>query len=83
MPADPSSPHQGGSRPGDGLVRAGAVLFVLGTVATVVTLVPFLFDLTRLPTAFYLLSLLAPLGFGVALAGLLRSARARRRPARR
>ncbi|MFF4651748.1 hypothetical protein [Streptomyces sp. NPDC001380] len=67
------------SNPGDALVRAGAVVFIVGAVATVVTFVPLFLDLARLPSAAYWLSMLMPVGFLVALAGLLRSARAQRR----
>ncbi|WP_377270681.1 hypothetical protein [Peterkaempfera sp. SMS 1(5)a] len=67
------------SKPGDALVRAGAVVFIVGAVATVATFVPLFLDLTRLPTAAYWLSMLMPAGFLVALLGLLRAARAQRR----
>ncbi|MCD0485738.1 hypothetical protein LO771_25945 [Streptacidiphilus sp. ASG 303] len=67
------------SNPGDALVRAGAVVFIVGAVATVVTFVPLFLDLARLPSAAYWLSMLMPVGFLVALVGLLRSARAQRR----
>jgi hypothetical protein len=76
-----SSESSNGSRAGDGLVRAGAVVFLIGAVATVVTFVPLLLDLTRLPTVAYWLSMLMPAGFLVALLGLLRTARAQRRRA--
>jgi hypothetical protein len=69
------------SKPGDGLVRLGAVIFILGAMATVATFVPLFLDLTPLPTAAYWLSMLMPGGFGVSLLGLLRSARAQRRQA--
>ncbi|WP_055585305.1 hypothetical protein [Peterkaempfera griseoplana] len=65
-------------KPGDALVRAGAVVFAVGAVATVATFIPLFLDLTRLPTAAYWLSMLMPAGFLVALLGLLRAARAQR-----
>lgn len=72
--------------PGERLVPAGAVVFVLGLVAAVATFVPFLLDPGRdePPIALVLAtSVLLPLGLGLALTGLLRGARARRRAARR
>ncbi|WP_431679947.1 hypothetical protein [Kitasatospora sp. KL5] len=66
---------------GDALVRAGAIVFAVGAVATMVTFVPLFFHLTRLPTAAYWICMLMPLGFLLSLAGLLTSARAQRRRA--
>ncbi|MER5865779.1 hypothetical protein [Kitasatospora sp. NPDC002040] len=60
---------------GDGLVRAGSIVFLIGAVATMVTFVPLFFDLPRLPTIAYWVSMVMPLGFLIALLGLLRSAR--------
>jgi hypothetical protein len=54
-------------RPGDLLVRAGAAVFAAGVVAV---------WRSDAPLALDLLTLLLPLGFGLALLGLLRSARA-------
>ncbi|NHC15895.1 hypothetical protein G9H71_19105 [Motilibacter sp. E257] len=54
------------------------MLFAVGAVACLVTVAPLLLGADRLPLAAYLLALLAPLGFGLALAGVLVSARARR-----
>ncbi|MEV8094267.1 hypothetical protein [Kitasatospora sp. NPDC085879] len=67
---------------GDALVRAGAIVFAVGAVATLVTFVPLFFDLTRLPSAAYWICMLMPLGFLVSLAGVLATARAERRRAR-
>ncbi len=66
---------------GDVWVRAGAIVFALGAVATLVTFVPLFLHLTPLPTAAYWLSMLMPLGFLLSLVGLLTSARAQRRRA--
>ena len=73
-----------GRRPGDLLVRVGALLFVLGVVAVVAAVVPAVLGdrPARLPLVVAAGSLL-PLGFGVALLGLLRAARTNRREARR
>ena len=66
-------------QPGDALVRVGAILFLIGAVATIATVAPLFLGLTPLPTAAYFVSMVMPLGFGVALVGLLRSARSQRR----
>ncbi|GAA1411274.1 hypothetical protein GCM10009639_62840 [Kitasatospora putterlickiae] len=67
---------------GDAYVKAGAIVFGLGALATLVTFVPLVLNLTPLPTAAYWLSMLMPLGFLLALSGLLLSARAQRRRSR-
>nr|WP_179817310.1 hypothetical protein [Allostreptomyces psammosilenae] len=67
-------------RPGDWLVRAGAVCFLVGAVATLATVTPLFLGADPLPTAAYLTSMLMPVGFALGLAGLVRSAR--RRPPR-
>lgn len=64
-------------RPGDRLVRAGALLFLLG-VAALLLVVGGYFLAAEAPSAFTVLTALAPLGLAVALAGLLRGARADR-----
>lgn len=51
---------------------------MVGVVASVVTLVPFLIDTDPLPLAAYLLALLAPVGLGVVLVAFWRRARGRR-----
>ena len=68
-------------RPGDALVRVGAILFLIGAVATVATVTPLFLGKAALPTAAYFVCMVAPLGFATALAGLLRSARAQKRGA--
>ena len=68
-------------KPGDSLVRVGAILFLIGAVATVVTVAPLFLHLHRLPTPAYFVCMVMPLGFAVALAGLLTSARSQRRSA--
>ncbi|ARQ70112.1 hypothetical protein [Streptomyces marincola] len=72
----------GGARaagPGDGLVRAGGVVFAVGAVATVVTVTPLFIGADPLPTAAYVVSMLMGVGFAVAAAGLLRSVAHQRR----
>ncbi|WP_441250763.1 hypothetical protein [Kitasatospora sp. McL0602] len=67
------------AEPGSAFVRAGAVVFGVGSIATLVTFVPLFFHLTPLPTAAYWLCMLMPLGFLVSLVGLLQGARAQKR----
>ncbi|MFJ1703542.1 hypothetical protein [Kitasatospora sp. NPDC088346] len=66
---------------GDALVRAGAIVFGAGAVATLVTFVPLFFDLPRFPSPAYWLCMLMPLGFLLSVTGLFLSARAQRRRA--
>ncbi|MYW00947.1 hypothetical protein [Streptomyces sp. SID3343] len=72
--------HNESAGPGDRLVRIGAALFIIGTIATLATITPLLIGTKALPTAVYLVSTLMPLGFAVAGAGLFKSARNQRRP---
>ncbi|MFI6156145.1 hypothetical protein ACIBCA_26060 [Kitasatospora sp. NPDC051170] len=65
--------------PGDVYVKAGTVVFGLGMLATLATLVPLFLHLTPLPSVAWWLSMLMPAGFLAALVGLLRNARAQRR----
>ena len=66
------------------LVQVGALLFVLGVVAVVASVVPVLLGAAEAPDlAAQAAGVLLPLGLGLALGGLLRGARARRRAARR
>lgn len=76
--------HAGTTRlPGDAMVRAGALLFGLGVVGVLIVVVPFLLGRDDAPLWTTLLASLLPVGLGLALLGLLRGARARRRAARR
>ena len=79
MNADSTSPTADPAAAGDGLVRIGAILFAVGAVATIATVLPLFLGLHRLPTPAYFVCMVMPLGFAVALAGLFRSARAQRR----
>ena len=71
------------SAPGDGLVRAGVVVFAVGAVATLVTVAPLFLGTDPFPTVAYLVSMLMGVGFALAAAGVLRSVAAQRRQARR
>ncbi|MEU6522470.1 hypothetical protein ABZ892_06340 [Streptomyces sp. NPDC046924] len=68
--------------PGDGLVRAGGVVFIIGAVATLVTVAPLFLGTEPFPTYMFVLSMLMGVGFLMAGAGVLRSAAAGRRRAR-
>ncbi len=74
-----------GPPPGAGLVATGTVLFLVGLVAVVVAVVPVLVGTARTASDVPAIvsGVLLPLGLGLALGGVLRSARARRRAARR
>jgi hypothetical protein len=68
--------------PGDRLIRAGAIVFFIGALATLVTVAPLLLGTTPFPTFMFLLSMLMGVGFLLAGAGVLRSIAAGRRQAR-
>ncbi|GAB2812432.1 MULTISPECIES: hypothetical protein [Streptomyces] len=68
--------------PGDGLVRAGGIVFIIGAVATLVTVAPLFLGIEAFPTYMFVLSMLMGVGFLLAGAGVLRSAAAGRRQAR-
>ncbi|MER0244652.1 hypothetical protein AAHZ94_22205 [Streptomyces sp. HSW2009] len=70
------------SRPGDLLVRIGAIVFLVGAVGTLITVTPLLLGLDRLPTPAYFVSMLMGVGFLVAAGGLLTSIAAQRRQAK-
>jgi hypothetical protein len=63
----------------DRVIRVGAVVFAVGTVAVLATLTPFLIGAHALPRAVYLTSALMPLGLAIALGGLFASIRGQRR----
>jgi hypothetical protein len=66
----------GDVRPGDGLVRAGGVVFGIGLLAVLVVVLPFFFGKENWPLPVNLAAgVLPPLGLGLALAGLVRGAR--------
>lgn len=67
---------------GDGLIRAGAIVFFVGAVATLVTVAPFLLGTTPFPTYMFGLSMLMGVGFLIAGAGVFQSIVAGRQRAR-
>ncbi|MFD3917454.1 hypothetical protein [Streptomyces sp. NPDC058595] len=68
--------------PGDRLVRIGAIVFIVGAIATLVTVAPLFLGTDPFPTVAYALCMLMAVGFVIAGAGLLRSIAAQRRQAR-
>jgi preprotein translocase subunit SecY len=68
--------------PGDRLIRAGAIVFFIGAVATLVTVAPLFLGTTPFPTYMFGLSMLMAVGFLMAGAGVLQSVAAGRRQAR-
>ncbi|ATW49186.1 hypothetical protein ACWGJT_17100 [Streptomyces xantholiticus] len=77
-----ATPQAAAPAPGDGLVRAGAIVFIVGAVATLVTVAPLFLGTDPFPTVAYAVSMLMGVGFLVAAAGVLRSIAAQRRQAR-
>ncbi|MEU7008483.1 hypothetical protein [Streptomyces sp. NPDC046332] len=77
----PSAPSDD-SAPGDGLVRAGAIVFIIGAVATLVTVAPLFLGTDPFPPVAYAVCMLMGVGFLVAGAGVLRSIGAQRRQAK-
>lgn len=88
------SRHAEEPRAGDGLVRAGAVVFLVGLGAILVMFVPFVVDLVgkgaryaqdkhEYGLALNFATFLTCVGFGLGLIGLVRQARESRARARR
>ncbi|MGI5139006.1 MULTISPECIES: hypothetical protein [unclassified Streptomyces] len=67
---------------GDRLIRAGAIVFFVGAVATLVTVAPFLLGTKPFPTYMFGLSMLMAVGFLMAGAGVFQSIAQGRRRAR-
>jgi hypothetical protein len=67
---------------GDRLIRAGAIVFFVGAVATLVTMAPLLLGTKPFPTFMFGLSMLMGVGFLLAGAGVLQSIAEGRRRAR-
>ena len=70
------------ARAGDGLVRTGGIVFLVGALATLATIAPLFLGAEPLPTAAYAVSMLMGAGFAIAGAGVLRSIAVQRRQAR-
>ncbi|MER5973020.1 hypothetical protein ABT112_25370 [Streptomyces sp. NPDC002055] len=70
------------SSAGDRLVRIGAIVFLVGALATVATMAPLFLGADPLPAPAYFVCMLMGAGFVIAGAGVLRSMAAGRRQAR-
>ncbi|MFE0764745.1 hypothetical protein ACFW4X_28330 [Streptomyces smyrnaeus] len=68
---------------GDLLVRIGGIVFLIGAVATLVTVAPLFLGTEPFPAPAYFVCMLMGLGFLLAGAGVLRTALAQRRRAAR
>lgn len=68
--------------PGDGLVKAGGIVFIVGAIATLVTVAPLFLDTTPFPPIAYAVCMLMGVGFLLSTAGVLRGVAAQRRAAR-
>jgi integral membrane protein len=78
-PAAPVAASPDGRRPGSRLVPIGLVVFALGLVVIVATFIGYAAGDDNRPLAQNLLCLLAPLGFALALVGLVGNGRAEAR----
>ncbi|ATZ25323.1 hypothetical protein ACFXJO_30910 [Streptomyces lavendulae] len=76
------TPHPDDARPGDGLVKAGGIVFALGAVATLVTMAPLFLGTDPFPSYAWAVCMLMGVGFAISAAGVLRSAAAQRKAAR-
>ncbi|WP_338697771.1 hypothetical protein V2W30_17835 [Streptomyces sp. Q6] len=70
------------SGPGDGLVKAGGIVFVVGAIATLVTMAPLFLGTEPFPSLAYAVCMLMGVGFLLAAAGVLRGIAVQRRQAR-
>lgn len=61
---------------GDLLVRLGAIIFFIGALATLVTMAPLFLGTDPFPSIAYAVCMLMGVGFLIAAAGVVRSARA-------
>ena len=76
------TPQSDEARPGDALVRTGGIVFILGAVATLVTMAPLFLGTDPFPSWAWAVCMLMGVGFAISAAGVLRSAAAQRREAR-
>ncbi|MGY0492612.1 hypothetical protein [Streptomyces sp. WG-D5] len=68
--------------PGDGLVKAGGIVFIVGAIATLVTMAPLFLNTDPFPPIAYAVCMLMGVGFLIAAAGVLKGVAAQRRQAR-
>ncbi|MEU1127161.1 hypothetical protein ABZ371_27145 [Streptomyces sp. NPDC005899] len=60
---------------GDRLVQVGAIVFIIGALATLVTVAPLFLGTDPFPPVAYAVCMLMGLGFLIAAAGVVRSVR--------
>ncbi|MFF5566092.1 hypothetical protein ACFY7Z_05955 [Streptomyces sp. NPDC012623] len=82
MTATPAPRTTDATGPGDGLVRIGAIVFIVGALATLITVAPLFLGSDPFPSVAYLVCMLMGVGFVIAGAGVLRSIGAQRRLAK-
>ncbi|MDX3853832.1 hypothetical protein [Streptomyces sp. AK02-01A] len=82
MTATPSSRAADEAGPGDRLVRVGAIVFIVGAVATLATVAPLFLGTDPFPSIAYAVCMLMGVGFVIAAAGVLRAIAAQRRQAK-
>ncbi|WP_330297109.1 hypothetical protein [Streptomyces sp. NBC_00503] len=70
------------ARPGDALVKAGGIVFILGAAATLATMAPLFLHTRPFPSYAWAVCMLMGVGFAISAAGVVRSASAQRRAAR-
>ncbi|MFI1018105.1 hypothetical protein [Streptomyces sp. NPDC020965] len=68
--------------PGDGLVRAGGIVFIIGAVATLITMAPLFLGTDPFPPVAYGICMLMGVGFAISGAGVFRTIAAQRRAAK-
>ncbi|MEV7678708.1 hypothetical protein AB0O64_09135 [Streptomyces sp. NPDC088341] len=64
------------------MVRIGAIVFIVGAIATLITVAPLFLGTDPFPSVAYAVCMLMGVGFLIAGAGVLRSIAAQRRQAR-
>ncbi|QES48869.1 hypothetical protein DEJ50_14625 [Streptomyces venezuelae] len=77
-----ATPQPDEARPGDALVKAGGIVFVLGALATLATMAPLFLDTDPFPSYAWAVCMLMGVGFIISAAGVLRGIAAQRRAAR-
>lgn len=82
MTVTPQPEHADEARPGDALVKAGGIVFIVGAAATLATMAPLFLDTDPFPSYAWAVCMLMGVGFAISAAGVLRSAAAQRRAAR-
>jgi len=71
--------HASSRSPGDRLLRAGAVVTVIGIILTLIAMLPLVVPDLSLPPVWWFLSMITGVGLAMVLLGLFLSARSRSR----